>query len=80
MPSEPPPPPPAVVDEDLPVEWPEDVPDTDFTDNETNIISDHEENKPYAIALFDYFTDHPDDLCFSVCYRPNVYIYNRYIL
>ncbi|KAI5645762.1 SH3 domain-containing protein [Phthorimaea operculella] len=24
-----------------------------------------EQEEPHAIALFDYFTDHPDDLCFS---------------
>ncbi|KAM3961214.1 SH3 domain-containing lethal (3) 05822 isoform 2-T2 [Aphomia sociella] len=61
MPSVPPPPPPAVVDEDLPVEWPEDVPD--FV---ANVNYADEDDEPYAVALFDYFTDHPDDLCFSM--------------
>ncbi|XP_063832332.1 SH3 domain-containing protein 19 isoform X2 [Ostrinia nubilalis] len=67
MPSVPPPPPPPEADEDLPVEWPEEV---DFN-SEPNFDC-AETEKPYAIALFDYFTDHPDDLCFSANSRINL--------
>lgn len=28
-----------------------------------------DDEEPYAIALFDYYTDHHDDLCFSVSSR-----------
>ncbi|CAK1545599.1 unnamed protein product [Leptosia nina] len=59
MPSIPPPPPP-IVDEDLPVVWPEDLPDFDEVPN-----SHSDEDEPHAIALFDYFTDHSEDLYFS---------------
>lgn len=57
MPSIPPPPPPDVTDEDLPEAWPSDT--VDFTVMDEN-------SEPHGTALFDYFTDHPDDLCFSV--------------
>lgn len=64
MPTIPPPPPPLLSDEPTP--WTDSM-------NFEELIS---EDDPYAIALFDYFTDHPDDLCFSVsvfnlnfCYR-----------
>ena len=59
MPTIPPPPPP-VLEDDLPEVWPDDIPDLESLD-----ISDEEE--PYAVALFDYFTGHHEDLCFSVC-------------
>ncbi|XP_047511927.1 uncharacterized protein LOC125054210 [Pieris napi] len=52
MPTIPPPPPP-VIDDDLPVVWPDDLPDTD------------QNSEPYAVALFDYFTGHSEDLYFS---------------
>ncbi|XP_072933404.1 uncharacterized protein l(3)05822 isoform X2 [Epargyreus clarus] len=65
MPSIPPPPPPPIVDEDLPVVWSEEVPDFAFPEVAESPPSE-EEAEPYAVALFDYFTDHPDDLCFSV--------------
>ncbi|CAH2095324.1 unnamed protein product [Euphydryas editha] len=58
MPSIPPPPPPPIIDDDLPVVWPDDIQELESE------ISD-EEQEPYAIALFDYFTDHREDLCFS---------------
>lgn len=61
MPTIPPPPPPVILDDDLPVVWPE---DQDLESLELADASDDEE--PYAIALFDYFTNHPGDLCFSV--------------
>lgn len=57
MPTIPPPPPP-VIEDDLPEIWPDDIPDLESLD-----ISDEEE--PYAVALFDYFTGHHEDLCFS---------------
>ncbi|XP_059051843.1 abl interactor 2 isoform X2 [Achroia grisella] len=60
MPCVPPPPPPAIVDEDLPVEWREDL--SDFTVDGSPAAMDE---VPHAVALFDYFTDHPEDLCFS---------------
>ncbi|XP_037868097.1 SH3 domain-containing protein 19 isoform X2 [Bombyx mori] len=53
MPTIPPPPPPLLSDEPTP--WTDSM-------NFEELIS---EDDPYAIALFDYFTDHPDDLCFS---------------
>ncbi|XP_026735597.1 uncharacterized protein LOC113499349 isoform X1 [Trichoplusia ni] len=56
MPTIPPPPPPAIADEEVTGDW-----TSDFTDQ----FSSQEEEEPHAIALFDYFTDHPDDLCFS---------------
>lgn len=59
MPTIPPPPPP-VIEDDLPEVWPDDIPDLESLE-----ISDEEE-QPYAVALFDYFTDHQEDLCFSV--------------
>lgn len=62
MPTIPPPPPPAVVDDDLTSTWTTDIPD--FVPNQLANVDDEEE--PHAIALYDYFTDHPDDLCFSV--------------
>lgn len=62
MPTIPPPPPPADADEDVTSAWTTDIPDF-ATDQLANF---DEEEEPYAIALFDYFTDHPDDLCFSV--------------
>ncbi|KAL0819025.1 hypothetical protein ABMA28_008305 [Loxostege sticticalis] len=68
MPSIPPPPPPPGADEDLPVEWPEEVPD--FSSDSS--FDAGETEKPHAIALFDYFTDHPDDLCFSANSRINL--------
>lgn len=55
MPREAPPPPPPL---DEPETWPEET--EDFVDYTV------EDEEPYAIALFDYFTDHADDLCFSV--------------
>ncbi|CAH0677815.1 unnamed protein product [Spodoptera exigua] len=61
MPTIPPPPPPAVVDDDVTSSWTSDIPD--FEPNQLANVDDEEE--PYAIALYDYFTDHPDDLCFS---------------
>lgn len=60
MPNIPPPPPPE-VDDDVPEPWTDDV--LHFAAVNSN-IEDVED--PYAIALFDYFTDHPDDLNFSV--------------
>ncbi|XP_047034299.1 actin-binding protein isoform X1 [Helicoverpa zea] len=60
MPTIPPPPPPADADEDL-TSWPADIPD--FAPDQ--LANSDEDEEPYAIALFDYFTDHPDDLCFS---------------
>lgn len=62
MPSIPPPPPP-VVDEESPVEWPGDMP-CYVVDALRGDVD--QEQEPHAVALFDYFTDHPDDLCFSV--------------
>nr|XP_026497351.1 abl interactor 1 isoform X2 [Vanessa tameamea] len=59
MPTIPPPPPPPIIEDDLPVVWPEDIQVLDSPE-----VSDEEE-EPYAIALFDYFTDHQEDLCFS---------------
>ncbi|XP_041982854.1 abl interactor 2 isoform X2 [Aricia agestis] len=58
MPTIPPPPPP-VIDDDLPPVWPEDV--------EALVDGDDGEDcdEPYAVALFDYYTGHQDDLCFS---------------
>ncbi|XP_013186233.2 abl interactor 2 isoform X2 [Amyelois transitella] len=77
MPSIPPPPPPPVVDEDLPVAWPDDLPEEladqlpDLADlDPQSHLNGHEE--PYAIALYDYFTDHPDDLCFSANSKINL--------
>ncbi|XP_053615413.1 uncharacterized protein l(3)05822 isoform X2 [Plodia interpunctella] len=70
MPSIPPPPPPPVVDDDLPLAWPDDLPE-ELADELPDLPGldppSHptELEEPYAIALFDYFTDHPDDLCFS---------------
>jgi hypothetical protein len=74
MPCVPPPPPPPVVDDELPVgvEWPEDT----FNEEEQGYVANDTET-PFGIALFDYFTDHPDDLCFSVCLA--LYIYLHYI-
>ncbi|RVE44866.1 hypothetical protein evm_010466 [Chilo suppressalis] len=63
MPSIPPPPPPPISDEDLPLEWPEDADVVGEFNAEPNLYED--ETGPYGIALFDYFTDHPEDLCFS---------------
>ncbi|XP_063357507.1 SH3 domain-containing protein 19 [Cydia amplana] len=56
MPTIPPPPPPPGAEDEL-AAWPD---ETDFASED--LPSDEE---PYAIALFDYFTDHPEDLCFS---------------
>ncbi|XP_026761373.2 uncharacterized protein LOC113520289 isoform X1 [Galleria mellonella] len=61
MPCVPPPPPPEVVDEDLPVKWPENLSEFEADDD-----VGEENEEPHAVALFDYITDHPDDLCFSV--------------
>lgn len=61
MPTIPPPPPPADLEEEETSVWPVDV--QDFTSLDSSINDGGEE--PHAIALFDYFTDHPDDLCFS---------------
>ncbi|XP_050672434.1 uncharacterized protein LOC126970519 isoform X1 [Leptidea sinapis] len=58
MPTIPPPPPPQLDDVDLPVEWPDDI--QNFV--EPDFIKKEE---PYAIALFDYCTDHNEDLRFS---------------
>lgn len=62
MPSIPPPPPPALDDDPPgePLEEHLDWPDFEHTEELD------EDDEPHAIALFDYFTDHPDDLCFSV--------------
>ncbi|CAG4959879.1 unnamed protein product [Colias eurytheme] len=57
MPTIPPPPPPQ-IDDDLPVVWPDDIPDFDEND-------ESDDDEPHAIALFDYFTDHQEDLYFS---------------
>ncbi|CAG9112753.1 unnamed protein product [Plutella xylostella] len=68
MPSVPPPPPPA-LDDDLPalddgdLPWPEDL-DTPLT---SSTLAQDEE--PYAVALFDYATGHPDDLSFKANQR-----------
>ncbi|XP_075984420.1 SH3 domain-containing lethal (3) 05822 isoform X2 [Anticarsia gemmatalis] len=56
MPTIPPPPPPADVEDDVTSVWPAEEPD---------LANGDDEEEPYAIALFDYFTDHSDDLCFS---------------
>ncbi|XP_049884983.1 SH3 domain-containing protein 19 isoform X2 [Pectinophora gossypiella] len=61
MPSVPPPPPPA-ADDDLPPEWCGDA-TADLSEPLAQVPDLDDE--PHAIALFDYFTDHPDDLCFS---------------
>ncbi|KAL4703930.1 hypothetical protein ACJJTC_015377 [Scirpophaga incertulas] len=65
MPLVPPPPPPIIDDEDLAVEWPE--------DNNTNLTNlnccNNQVESPYGLALFDYFTDHTEDLCFKVCFH-----------
>lgn len=61
MPTIPPPPPPADADDDVTSAWTSDIPD--FAPDQ--LANFEEEEEPYAIALFDYFTDHPDDLCFS---------------
>lgn len=61
MPTMPPPPPPAEVDEDVTNVWATNAPQ--FPSNNFNGGDELEE--PHAIALFDYFTDHPDDLSFS---------------
>lgn len=61
MPTIPPPPPPVVDDDPT---WPEDV--QDFLSQ--NVLEDIEDMTPYAVALFDYFTDHEEDLCFSVSF------------
>ncbi|XP_013166244.1 PREDICTED: SH3 domain-containing protein 19 isoform X1 [Papilio xuthus] len=68
MPTIPPPPPPVVDDEPT---WPEDV--QDFLSE--NILEDIEDTQPYAIALFDYFTDHEEDLCFSA--NSKIYLIRR---
>lgn len=60
MPTIPPPPPPVVTDDDS--SWATEMPD--FASDQ--LANYDEDEEPYAIALFDYFTDHPDDLCFSV--------------
>lgn len=63
MPSIPPPPPPAIDDDELTEPWPSEVDTVDvaqFKDLATD------EEVPYGIALYDFFTDHPDDLCFTV--------------
>ncbi|KAJ2954797.1 hypothetical protein O0L34_g3104 [Tuta absoluta] len=57
MPSVPPPPPP-------PADAADDANHADLPAPEWTPPRDEQE-EPYAIALFDYFTDHPDDLCFS---------------
>lgn len=61
MPSIPPPPPPEVTDDD----FTEPCWTSDEIDFAPAIAEDEEIEEPYAIALFDYFTDHPDDLNFS---------------
>ncbi|KAG6456100.1 hypothetical protein O3G_MSEX009571 [Manduca sexta] len=57
MPTIPPTPPPLVTEEEG-MSWP-----SDEVDTAAPIPNDDEE--PYALALFDYFTDHPDDLSFT---------------
>lgn len=69
MPTIPPPPPPADIDEDVISVWPTDIPDLAAN-------FDHGDEEPYAIALFDYSTDHPDDLCFSVSRKTNRFVTN----
>ncbi|CAG9793413.1 unnamed protein product [Diatraea saccharalis] len=68
MPSIPPPPPPPITDEDIPFEWAGDVEVTSFNTD----LDEDEAEKPYGVALYDYFTDHPDDLCFSTNSRINL--------
>ncbi|XP_039759834.1 SH3 domain-containing protein 19 isoform X1 [Pararge aegeria] len=68
MPTIPPPPPPEIVDDDLPLVWPED-PEFELPDN-----SDDDE-EPYAIALFDYFSNLPGDLCFNA--NSKIYLLRR---
>ncbi|KAL4703060.1 hypothetical protein ACJJTC_005598 [Scirpophaga incertulas] len=68
MPLVPPPPPPIIDDEDLAVEWPE--------DNNTNLTNlnccNNQVESPYGLALFDYFTDHTEDLCFKANSKINL--------
>lgn len=60
MPSMPPPPPPAVD--------PLEDPGWDASDPDLDSLSAFApaQDEPYAVALFDYCTDHPEDLSFAV--------------
>ncbi|CAG4965929.1 unnamed protein product [Parnassius apollo] len=74
MPTIPPPPPPPVSDDDL-VAWPEDAQEF-LAENHIEDPRIEDDNKqPYAIALFDYFTDHEEDLCFSA--NSKIYLIRR---
>ncbi|XP_068619553.1 uncharacterized protein l(3)05822 isoform X2 [Battus philenor] len=74
MPTIPPPPPPPITDDDLDA-WPEDAQEF-LAENlvEDLKVSDNK-SEPHAVALFDYFTGHDEDLCFTA--NSTIYLISR---